>query len=362
MVEASGAKRLRSSGGRRDSTRRRRLRFPLVTDLALDLHSVSKTFKGRVHALRDVSLSVPKGSIFGLLGPNGAGKSTLVKIMTTVVRPTRAEGRLLGEPLGRKSVLARVGYLPEHHRFPPYLTGRQLVEYFGAMANVPRRERRTRAAALLELVGMSAWADKRTTTYSKGMQQRAGIAMSLVNDPEVVFLDEPTDGVDPVGRREIRGILQRMRNEGRTVFLNSHFLGEVEMVCDRVAVMLQGRVVKHGTIEELTAHSRRYEVTFTGLHVDVIRLGEHEHRVETLDERRRVTLPRAVPEDVQPLIDELRRRGAVVTGVHDVRETLEDMFLRAVRDPVTGAAPPPGAVQGRASGAAPAAGQGKATP
>jgi len=322
-----------------------------MADFALDLRSVSKTYKGRVQALREVSLAVPKGSVFGLLGPNGAGKSTLVKIMTTVVRPTHAEGVILGEPIGRKSVLARVGYLPEHHRFPPYLTGRQLVEHYGALANVPRRIRRSRAAALLELVGMAAWADKRTTTYSKGMQQRTGIAMALVNDPALVILDEPTDGVDPVGRREIRAILQRMRDEGRTVFLNSHLLGEVEMVCDRVAVMVQGRVVQHGTIDELTANSRRYEITCVRFDAELLRLGEREHRVEVAGDRKRIVIPRGTPDDVQPLIDELRRVGAVITGVHDVRESLEDMFLRAVRDPTTGIAPPPGAIQGRSSGA-----------
>jgi len=319
-----------------------------VADLALDLKSISKTYKGRVHALREVSLAVPRGAVFGLLGPNGAGKSTLVKILTTVVRPTRAEGSVLGEPIGRKSVLARVGYLPEHHRFPPYLTGRQLVEFFASLARVgPRQVRRSRAAALLELVGMKEWADKRTTTYSKGMQQRTGIAMALVNDPALVILDEPTDGVDPVGRIDIRDILSRMRGEGRTVFLNSHLLGEVEMICDRVAIMLQGRVVQQGTIDDLTAHSRRYEVSFVRFAGEVIHAGGVEHRVEVVGERRRVLVPRASADDVQPLIDELRRAGAIITGVHDLRESLEDTFLRAVRDPNTGVAPPPGALQGR---------------
>lgn len=321
-----------------------------MSELAVDLRSVSKTYKGRVHALRDVSLSVPAGSVFGLLGPNGAGKSTLVKIMTTVVRPTRAEGYLLGAPIGRKSMLAKVGYLPEHHRFPPYLTGRQLVEHFGAMARVPRAARKRRAMELLEIVGMKAWADKRTTTYSKGMQQRTGIAMALVNDPALVILDEPTDGVDPVGRREIREVLQRMRDEGRTVFLNSHLLGEVEMVCDRVAIMLQGRVVAYGTIHELTAHSRRYEVSFSGPDLSTLRAGERALAVERVGDRRRIVLPQASAEEVQPVIDELRRQGATILGVHDVRESLEEMFVRAVSDPTTGAAPPPGAMQGRVPG------------
>ncbi|MBX3354258.1 MAG: ABC transporter ATP-binding protein [Phycisphaeraceae bacterium] len=325
-----------------------------MSELALDLRSVSKTYRGRVHALREVALAVPRGSVFGLLGPNGAGKSTLVKILTTVVHPTRVEGALLGEPIGRKSVLARVGYLPEHHRFPPYLTGRQLVEHFGAMARVPRSLRRRRAAELLEVVGMRDWADRRTTTYSKGMQQRTGIAMALVNDPAFVILDEPTDGVDPVGRREIRELLQRMRDEGRTVFLNSHLLGEVEMVCDRVAIMLQGRVVRDGTIESLTAASRRYEVHFSRLEITSLEQGERAHAVEVIGELRRLALPQGSAEEVQPIIDALRQRGAIITAVREVRDSLEEMFVRAVSDPTTGAAPPPGASLGASPGASPA--------
>lgn len=324
-----------------------------MTAAALDLRQVSKVFRGRVHALREVDLSVPRGAVFGLLGPNGAGKSTLVKILTTVVRPTRASGTVLGERLGSTAVLARIGYLPEHHRFPPYLTGRQLVDFFGALAKSPRAVRRRRAAELLDLVGMREWADKRVTTYSKGMQQRTGIAMALVNDPELVILDEPTDGVDPLGRREIRDVLVRMRAEGRTVFLNSHLLSEVEMVCDSVAIMLQGRVVAQGTIESLTAHSRRYEITVSGFEGESLRVGEREHSIERVGDLRRISLPQATAEEAQPAIDELRRRGAVLVEVRAVRESLEETFIRAVQDPTTGRAPPPGAIQGRGAGGAP---------
>jgi len=324
-----------------------------VTTAALDLRKVSKVFRGRVHALREVDLSVPRGAVFGLLGPNGAGKSTLVKILTTVVRPTRAEGSVLGRPLGTKSVLAKVGYLPEHHRFPPYLTGRQLIEFFGALAKTPRAVRRRRAAELLEVVGMRDWADRRVTTYSKGMQQRTGIAMALVNDPELVILDEPTDGVDPIGRRDIRDLLVRMRAEGRTVFLNSHLLSEVEMVCDSVAIMLQGRVVMQGSIEALTAHTRRYEIAFRGADdAGGLRLGDRELESAPHGDGRRLRIPQSTAEQVQPVIDELRRRGAVIVEIREVRESLEETFVRAVQDPTTGRAPPPGAAPSPAPGVA----------
>ncbi|MFO0893481.1 MAG: ABC transporter ATP-binding protein [Phycisphaerales bacterium] len=310
----------------------------------VDIRTVSKRYGRKVHALREVALQVGAGEVFGLLGPNGAGKSTLVKILMTVVRPTRAEGSLLGAPLGTKGVLARVGYLPEHHRFPRYLTGRQLVEFFGALAKVRRPERRRRAEELLELVGLRKWADTRVTSYSKGMQQRAGLAMALVNDPALVLLDEPTDGVDPVGRREIRDLLVRMRSEGRTVFINSHLLSEIEMVCDRVAIMVQGRVVRQGTLRELTAASR-YELAFTGLSAAEVPSGLGALAVRRDGDLQRATLPTSDPAVLQPVLDWLRGAGAVVVSVVPFRESLEDVFIREVQDPATGAALPPGAAR-----------------
>src|ERR1044071_156439 len=205
-------------------------------------------------------MHVRRGEIFGLLGPNGAGKSTLVKIIMSVVRPTEAEGRVLNQPVGSKASLMKVGYLPEHHRFPRYLTGRQTLEFFAALSNVDAPARKKRAAELLETVGMTRWADAKGGTYSKGVMQRVGVAQALVNDPELVILDEPTDGVDPVGRREIRDVLLRLKNEGRTVFVNSHLLSELEMICDRVAILVAGRVVRQGTLDELTRESQCFSI------------------------------------------------------------------------------------------------------
>src|SRR5688572_10122525 len=185
----------------------------------IDLHHVEKVYRGRVHALRGVNMQVHRGEVFGLLGPNGAGKSTLVKIMMTVVKPTRATGTMLGRPIGHKPTLARVGYLPERHRFPRYLTGRQALDFYAALAKVDRPTRRQRAKELLGIVGMTDWADKKISSYSKGMMQRIGLAQALMNDPEIIVLDEPTDGVDPVGRREIRDVLLRLKKQGKTIFL-----------------------------------------------------------------------------------------------------------------------------------------------
>lgn len=229
-------------------------------DLAIDLRNVVKIYKRRVHALQGVTFRVRRGEVFGLLGPNGAGKSTLVKIMMTVIRATRAEGQILGQPVGNKPTLARVGYLPENHRFPKYLTGRQVLEFFASLAKVDRATRRRRTDELLETVGMREWANTKIATYSKGMLQRVGLAQALVHEPDLVVLDEPTDGVDPVGRRDILDVLGRLRGQGKTVFINSHALSELEVICDRVAILVKGHVAREGSINELTIAKQRYEI------------------------------------------------------------------------------------------------------
>ena len=329
---------------------------------AIDLRDVEKRYGRSTHALRGVAMRVERGEIFGLLGPNGAGKSTLVKIMMTVVRATRAEGEVLGRPVGDRATLARVGYLPENHRFPAYLTGRQVVEFSGAMCLVPRSERKKRAAHWLDVVGMSAWANRPVGSYSKGMRQRTGIAAALVNDPELVVLDEPTDGVDPVGRREIRDVLMQLRAQGRTVFVNSHLLSELEMVSDRIAIMVQGRVAAHGTIDELTASSRRYEIViegdapeWAGTVAQVSAVPAGGLRSTGIDgPGTRMTFVGMDVHGAQPLLDRLRREGRVVATVQAVRESLEDLFMRAVRDPSTGLFFKPGAAGGPKGGTAPA--------
>ena len=322
--------------------------------LPIDLHDVRKTYRGKVHALRNVRMQVHSGEIFGLLGPNGAGKSTLVKIIMTVVRPTSARGTILGMPVGHQPTLQRLGYLPEHHRFPRYLTGRQAIDLFGGLCGVPRPERRRRTAELLETVRMAEWADKPFGTYSKGMQQRIGLAAALVNKPDLVLLDEPTDGVDPVGRREIRDVLLELRQRGCAVFINSHLLSELEMVCDRVAIMVQGQVVAQGTLDELTSHSRRYEIVVVGAAPEWI-ADAGLVAAPTLEGRTKLVLASFDPDVVQPIIDRLRAEGRTIAAVTPVRETLEDLFMRAVVDPSTGRIHGPGAARGAPSGAPPSA-------
>ena len=354
---------------------------------AVDVRGLTKTFppgpagrllrRGGVEALRGVDLAARPGEVFGLLGPNGAGKSTLVKALLGLVRPTAGTARVLGRPVGDRAARADVGYLPEQAKFPPYLTGRQVVEFFSALGGVSRSERKRRAADLLDRVELAAAADRRVGGYSKGMRQRVGLAQALAGGgpggPRLILLDEPTDGVDPLARRLIRDVLAERRAGGACVFLNSHLLGELELVCDRAAILVDGRVVTGGTIDELAGGRGRYEVEVepdanadpacpadpAGRLAGAIGVawtpgpdglprarfngrspgGQFELK---LSQAGVLTLRTTDPRKAQPVLDLLRRAGLTVRRFGPVRPTLEDLFI----DTVTAAAetrfaPPP---------------------
>ena len=314
-----------------------------AADAVIDVSGVEKMYRRKVHALRGVDLQVGAGEIFGLLGPNGAGKSTLVKVLMTVISATKCTGTMLGKKIGDKSALTQVGYLPEHHNFPRYLTSRQVLRHFGAMSGVDRQTRNKRADELLELVNMTDSATHKLGTYSKGMRQRIGIAQALMNDPKLVVLDEPTDGVDPIGRRDIREILIRLKDEGRTVFLNSHLLSELEMVCDRVAIMVHGLMRQQGTIDELTQGRSGFVIrTHSAIDDGAIEayreaIGQVESTVE--DGGCAIRFQSSDARQVQGAIDALRRCGVVIESMGLARPSLEDLFIQAVNEEPDGARP-----------------------
>jgi ABC-2 type transport system ATP-binding protein len=297
--------------------------------VAVSIEYLRKVYGGGFEALAGISLSVPQGAVFGLLGPNGAGKSTLVKSLLTILRPTACRGELLGRPIGHRATLAKVGYLPEHARFPEYLTGRQVVEFSAGLASVPAAVTKRRTGECLERVGMSAWANKRVGAYSKGMKQRIGLAQALVNDPELLFLDEPTDGVDPEGRIEIRKLIESMREEGKTVFVNSHLLAEVEQVADEVAILAKGKIVASGSMTELTRRGHRYELRTEGPVPLALRDGFARNGWEVAGDRLVVEAESAAT--VQPAIDVLREAKVVIREVKELRRSLEELFLEAVK-------------------------------
>ena len=317
-----------------------------MTNWAVDLIDVRKTYPRGVQALRGVNIQVGRGEIFGLLGPNCAGKTTLVKIMMTAIRATHAFGTILGRPIGHRGKLAVTGYLPEGQRFPGYLTGFQLLDFYAALAKVSKSGRRERAAKLLERMGIAQWGDTRIDRYSKGMLQRLGIAQALMNDPELVVLDEPTDGLDPVGRREVRNLLVELRDRGKTIFLNSHLLSELEMICDRVAILVDGLVARQGRLRELTEHTVEYRISFTGDAAAVrssmaslgVSLGEGVVVVPGHDTRK-----------MNVVLDAIRKAGGLIESVAPHRFSLEDVLVEAVGQAPSGAAGATPQVRGSAS-------------
>jgi len=232
----------------------------------VETRALSKTFRlglirtSHVEALKAVDLSVNRGEIFGLLGPNGAGKTTFVKILLSITHPTSGDAQVFGQNLGALPIREKSGYLPENHRYPPFLTGLQTLLLFGSLHGLKGSSLTQKARSLLQQVGLKDWMNVKIKRYSKGMLQRLGMAQALLNNPELLFLDEPTDGVDPVGRKEIRDVLKDLRSQGATIFLNSHLLSEVELICDRVAILDKGQVLRVGTISDITAPQLEYEI------------------------------------------------------------------------------------------------------
>ena len=277
-----------------------------MPDDAIVAHALAKRY-GRVVALEDLTLRVGRGECLGFLGPNGAGKSTAVKMLLGLVRPTGGRGELLGKPIGDRRTHARIGYLPELFRYPDWLAAREVLAFHARLlrlADAPRA-----IDAVLDEVGLRERARDRVGTYSKGMQQRLGLAVALLGDPEIVFLDEPTSALDPVGRSDVRALIERLRARGRTVFLNSHLLGEVERVCDRVCIVDRGRVVAEGTIDALTGEARGVRV----------RLDDGWRDFDV------------APDDVPALVARLVGEGVRIHAVEPRGVTLEDRFIALVR-------------------------------
>jgi ABC-2 type transport system ATP-binding protein len=283
----------------------------------------------RLRALDGVDLEVRRGEVFGLLGANGAGKTTLVKVLLGLSRPTQGEVTVRGRDPRVASARARIGYLPEGHRFPGYLTGEGTMRLFGRLAGLSERTLDLRAPRLLDLVGLADRGRDRVGRYSKGMTQRLGLACALLDEPDVLFLDEPTDGVDPVGRRQIRDILLATRANGTTIFINSHLLSEVERTCDRVAILHRGRVIREGTIEGLTRPTHRFRLRVAaGQPAPDERLRAIGARVVSNNGALEIEVPDL--EALNRVIDALRADRMLITEISPLRSELEDVFVEVV--------------------------------
>ncbi len=302
----------------------------------LHARHLAKSYKKR-RVVQDISLSIEQGSIVGLLGPNGAGKTTLIKILLGIVHKTAGEARLLGQPAGRRIGRKRVGYLPEGHRIPRHLTGNAALEYYGSLSGMSVADTRRRRGELLDMVGLSDWGRTVVTKYSKGMLQRLGLAQAMLHEPDVLVLDEPTDGVDPVGRSEIREVLNLLKDQGKTIFLNSHLLQEIELVCDQVAILFQGEVLKVGPVEEVTdlteagSSDITLELEGDGETIAGLMPETTGNREQAGDARWRVTVPSLKQDHIDSLVDQLRAAGISIVTITRQKLTLEEAFLRLVR-------------------------------
>jgi ABC-2 type transport system ATP-binding protein len=278
-------------------------------------------------ALDSLDLVVPTGGIFGFIGHNGAGKTTTIKLLMGLARPTAGDASLLGQPIGVTSALARIGYLPERPYFYDYLTAAEFLDFYARLFGLPSATRRERTERLLKLVELDDWADAQLRTFSKGMLQRIGVAQALINDPSLVVLDEPMSGLDPSGRRLIRNLILGMRDQGRTVFFSSHILSDVELICDRIGILVQGRLHYTGGVAELLEqHSNRVELRAEDVSDELAR--SLEERSLQADRHGAQWLVRCNEGDqAHELLQLVTGSGARVISVTPLRPSLEDLFV-----------------------------------
>ena len=282
--------------------------------------------------LHGISFEVKRGEIFGFVGPNGAGKTTTLKILMGLIRATAGRAEILGSEVGEREFRRHVGFLPENPYFYDFLTGREILSFYAKLSGVAGSGRDERVQTLLEWVGLGEAADARLRTYSKGMLQRVGIAQALVHDPDVIFLDEPMSGLDPIGRMEIRNLILRLRSDGKTVFMNTHILSDVEMVCDRVAVIVHGRIRYQGRIEEFIGEgARMHELVVAGIAPEVAQRIEEDFGGELRGHGDRIAI-RIPDKDVRETLQLVLASGADVVSLTPERVSLEGIFMTAVEE------------------------------
>jgi ABC-2 type transport system ATP-binding protein len=315
---------------------------------AIDVRDLRKTYRTplrrkKVEALRGVTFSVTRGQIFGFVGPNGAGKTTTIRALMGLLRPTGGAATILGHPIPSRAARARLGFLPESPYFYDYLTVGELLDLAGRLFGLPHGVRRKRADELIDRVGLGRARGQALKKYSKGMLQRAGLAQALMNDPELVVLDEPMSGLDPIGRKEVRDLIIELREQGKTVFFSSHILTDIEAIADHVAIIARGQLQAQGTPAELIQRTvLGIDVTVRiAADAELDALVEGASRVRRAADELSLTLP--ADADVDAWLSAARDKGAKVVAVTPRHETLEDLFLRQI----AGADASPTAMEGR---------------
>jgi ABC-2 type transport system ATP-binding protein len=305
----------------------------MPADYAIETSDLRKIYRSRwrrreVRAVDGISLRVARGATFGLLGPNGAGKTTFVKLLLSAVIPTGGTARVFGRDVHEPEARRPVGYLPENHRFPTYFTGTGMLDFYAALSGMEAADRKRRIPELLELVGLERWGAVRIGKYSKGMLQRLGLAQAIIHAPTLLILDEPSDGVDPMGRRHIREILGGLEEKGVTIFINSHLLAEVELFCSEVAIVHKGRVALSGRVKELIA-GKGYKLTAAQV-PEALETALRERAVAVGARDGVIDFQFATREHANEAIDLLRRENCAIESLSQTSSTLEDVFVRTI--------------------------------
>ena len=302
-----------------------------MTDVAIQISDLAKTFRlglsmKKVEAVRGISFQVNQGEVFGFLGPNGAGKTTTIKMAMGLVKPSRGSIEVLGGDIEDRNTRSRIGYLPEHPYFHDYLTPVETLNFYGKLFGLNGAERKSRIDRLLDRVGLSHARSRTLRKFSKGMLQRLGIAQALLNEPDLLVLDEPLSGLDPIGRKEIRDILVEQRSQGKTIFFSSHILSDIEVICENVAIIQNGKIRSFGRLEELlNSELSLVEVTCKGANPDLLQGFESQgYRVDRLGEYDRVI----VEGQANDALSQLLNSGAEIQSVVPKRDSLEDLFVK----------------------------------
>lgn len=307
----------------------------MTSEYSIETAGLTKIYRSRwtgreVRAVQDISLRVPRGTIFGLLGPNGAGKTTFVKLLLSATHPTAGSALLFGRDAHIPEARLPIGYLPENHRFPTYFTGEGMLDFYAALSGLDAMQRKKLIPEMLELVGLAQWGGVRLGKYSKGMLQRVGLAQALIHSPSLLILDEPTDGVDPVGRRHIRDILTRCEEKGVTIFINSHLLVEVEMFCREVAILHQGKVALSGKVTDLIA-GKGYRLTVSQAPQNL--LDQLRSQATSMAARNGlVDFQFPSRELANHALDLVRAEHCEIEALAPTTSTLEDVFVRTVEN------------------------------
>ena len=300
---------------------------------AVQTNELGKDY-GKFTAVRSLSLDIPRGEVFGLLGPNGAGKTTTIMMLLGNIRPSRGSAELLGKPIGTVSARKGVGFLPEKFQFHDFLTATEFLHLHGKLSGMSREERNARVPLVLERVGLASREKSKIREFSKGMQQRIGLGQAILHNPDLVILDEPTSALDPLGRRDVRDIVLDLKAEGKTIILNSHLLSEIEMTCDRVAIITNGRVALQGKMSELLSSSQTVEIEVENLNdaaLASVRLIAAKLKLDRVPITKFTAWLKSEG-DIPDIAQALTENGVRLKALIPKRETLEDLFVRTVQD------------------------------